>query len=631
MAMVRLTDRQRRILVELSHACAVVTGDMLSSSLGCSKRTIQAEVSHINAVFGRRVITSTNRGYQLDPSAGEDLIDGITTQGDDATNYEHALVRELLFGQSAPTVGDLALSLYGSQSSIERALISAKTLLQRYGLSLNKTNGRLSVSGTPENRKKLVRDMVLQEARDAYSSGYSILSKDLDVEFVSDTLKRAAGEKDAHIEPGYLDELSVNIAITLWQFRSHGALLLEANSLEGETIERQVASIVCQAYEKRWDLQASLSLERVIAAHLKGFVRLDKSRGQTDKLREAGFLDEVAGIIAPAFESYGLPPIRVERLRPISMHIKELLARSPEGQLRGSGIADDIRSSYPFVYEVSLLVAHGISEHFGIKLNTGELGLICVHVGFLIGVEYKSDLQIVVVAGPYQATAAMIRDRLVGRFENRTAVHITDTIDDAIGLKPDLLVTTELTSALPERTVRVSPLFGDRDLERVERRYLEIRRHRELSRRSAIRQYIEDPLFIHDDGTERLDKKQTIKLLSDALKDQHIVSSSFPESVLAREEAASTCFCGKFALPHATTMDAHRTAICTLVSKPGVNWDGTVIHIVMMIAVCESDRSQFVNIFDDLARYLMDERSLQKLIQSTSAEEFREALSSTAL
>ena len=78
-------------------------------------------------------------------------------------------------------------------------------------------------------------------------------------------------------------------------------------------------------------------------------------------------------------------------------------------------------------------------------------------------------------------------------------------------------------------------------------------------------------------------------------------------------------------------MDAHRTAICTLVSKPGVNWDGTVIHIVMMIAVCESDRSQFVNIFDDLARYLMDERSLQKLIQSTSAEEFREALSSTAL
>lgn len=124
-------------------------------------------------------------------------------------------MRELLFGHTAPTIGDLALSLYGSQSSIERALISAKALLQSYGLSLNKANGRLSVSGTPENRKRLVRDMVLQEARDAYSSGYSILSKDLDVEFVSDALKHATGEKNAHIEPGYLDELSVNIAITL--------------------------------------------------------------------------------------------------------------------------------------------------------------------------------------------------------------------------------------------------------------------------------------------------------------------------------------------------------------------------------------------------------------------------------
>ena len=631
MAMVRLTDRQRKILVELSHACAAVTGDMLSSSLGCSKRTIQAEVSHINAVYGRRVIASTNRGYQLDPTAGEDLIDGIVTREDDATNYEHALVRELLFGHTAPTVGDLALSLYGSQSSIERALISAKALLQSYGLSLNKANGRLSVSGTPENRKRLVRDIVLQEARDAYSSGYSILSRDLDVEFVSDALKRATGEKNAHIEPGYLDELSVNIAITLWLFRSHGAFLLEANTPEDETIERQVASIVCQAYERRWGLQASPGLEREIATHLRGFVRVDESRGQADKICEAGFLDEVAGIVAPAFESYGLPPVRVERLRPISMHIRELLARSPRGQLRGGDIADDIRASYPFVYEVSLLVAHGISEHFSIKLNTGELGLICVHVGFLIGVEGKSDLQIVVVAGPYQATAAMIRDKLVGRFESRTTVRIADTIDGAIGLKPDLLVTTELTSALPERTVRVSPLFGDRDLERVERRYLEIRRHRELSRRSAICQYIEDQLFIHDAGTEGLDRTQAIKLLSDALMEQGIVPSTFAESVLAREEAASTCFCGKFALPHATTMDAHRTAICTLVSKSGVDWDGTVIHLVMMIAVCESDRSQFVSIFDDLARYLMDERSLQRLVQSTSAEEFREALSSTAL
>lgn len=81
MAMVRLTDRQRRILVELSHACAAVTGDMLSGSLGCSKRTIQAEVSHINAVYGRRVIASTNRGYRLDPTAGEDLIDGISHKG----------------------------------------------------------------------------------------------------------------------------------------------------------------------------------------------------------------------------------------------------------------------------------------------------------------------------------------------------------------------------------------------------------------------------------------------------------------------------------------------------------------------------------------------------------------------
>ena len=105
-----------------------------------------------------------------------------------------------------------------------------------------------------------------------------------------------------------------------------------------------------------------------------------------------------------------------------------------------------------------------------------------------------------------------------------------------------------------------------------------------------------------------------------------IVSEAFPASVMAREEAASACFNGLFALPHATVMDAHRTVVCTLISDAGVDWDGAVIHLVMMIAVCDTDRSQFSVIFNDLARHLMDKESLYRLTDSTTAEEFRQML-----
>lgn len=74
--MVWLSDRQRRIVMELSRADSAITGDSLSRMLGCSKRTIQSDISRINIASGRRIVNSTNRGYELDSSIDEVLVEG---------------------------------------------------------------------------------------------------------------------------------------------------------------------------------------------------------------------------------------------------------------------------------------------------------------------------------------------------------------------------------------------------------------------------------------------------------------------------------------------------------------------------------------------------------------------------
>ncbi|WP_278590613.1 HTH domain-containing protein [Olsenella uli] len=158
--MVWLSDRQRRIVMELSRADSAITGDSLSRMLGCSKRTIQSDISRINIASGRRIVNSTNRGYELDSSIDEVLVEGFAPAGEEPPFSGHALVRELLLSDSAPTASDLAVRFYSSQSSVARALKRVRSLLEPYDLRLEKTDGRLYVTGTPENRKRFLRDMV---------------------------------------------------------------------------------------------------------------------------------------------------------------------------------------------------------------------------------------------------------------------------------------------------------------------------------------------------------------------------------------------------------------------------------------------------------------------------------------
>lgn len=624
--MVRLSDRQQKIVMELSHADAAVTGDALSHILGCSKRTIQSEISKINAVTDGRVIISTNRGYEFDSSNELLFEDGLYAAREETPFSDHALARELLLSDFVPSAGDLAVRLYSSQSSIERALGRLRPLFAAYGLDLKRSDGVLRVLGSPENRKRLLRDMVLEEAQDACSSGYSMLSEELDVSFVSATLRKALDEKGVFIEPGYLEELSINMAATLWLLRSRLSPLDETESvLSTDATELQIAISLCEAYGRRWHLTISNAVVSSLASHLRGFVRFDDEPLE-DCADESTFFDDVARIIELAFETYGLPPMNHADLTPLVRHTRELIARSPNGQLHGDEIAFEIQSTYPFVYEVSSLVSHGISERFGIDVSTGELGLLCVHLGFLIGVNDSVRLNVVVVAGPYRDTATIIRDRLIGRFGNKMSIAIANSLQEVPGLMPDMLVTTELTNVLPERTVRVSPLFGSRDLARVEKMSGGIQKHGEKAHRKKICRLIEDELFVHDATGEVLDRTQAIEMLSDRLFERGIVSKEFPSSVMRREEAASTCLDGRFALPHATVMDARRTVVCTLVSDAGIDWDGVTIRLVMLIAVSNTDRSQFASLFDGLAHCLMDKESFYKLVASTTAEEFRRTL-----
>ena len=64
-----------------------------------------------------------------------------------------------------------------------------------------------------------------------------------------------------------------------------------------------------------------------------------------------------------------------------------------------------------------------------------------------------------------------------------------------------------------------------------------------------------------------------------------------------------------------------------LLSKRGIVWDSSVIHVVLMIAVSKDDRQEFVELYNRIVKSLCNGAQIAKVIQSDDVEEFMDSLS----
>lgn len=101
-----------------------------------------------------------------------------------------------------------------------------------------------------------------------------------------------------------------------------------------------------------------------------------------------------------------------------------------------------------------------------------------------------------------------------------------------------------------------------------------------------------------------------------------MVKKGFIESVLQREKLSPTCYFDTFAIPHATELNAKHTMCCVALSKKGIPWQDSRVHIVLMIAVRKEDRNEFMELYEAILQSLDSKEKVQEIMKSNSFEEF---------
>ena len=113
-----------------------------------------------------------------------------------------------------------------------------------------------------------------------------------------------------------------------------------------------------------------------------------------------------------------------------------------------------------------------------------------------------------------------------------------------------------------------------------------------------------------------------IRYLSKKFIDIGIASDDFTESVLDRESIAPTSFDNLIAIPHSITSQTTKNCGSVIINDESMQWGFFQVNIIILIGVCNDNRMDFKAIYNGILDSINDAQKVNKLIKSTSLDEF---------
>lgn len=143
-------------------------------------------------------------------------------------------------------------------------------------------------------------------------------------------------------------------------------------------------------------------------------------------------------------------------------------------------------------------------------------------------------------------------------------------------------------------------------------------------------------LLLQEDASE---KQELLKKMATKLYDAHCVTESYMEGILEREEEYPTGLeingIG-IAIPHTDTNKVLKSQICLASLKKPIDFKDMVdktkkieVNIIFMLAMKESN--QQIELLQNIMKLFQNEKTVQKILNSTNEEEVLELLHSNGI
>lgn len=414
-----LTPRMRQIFQILLQEPAAVSVNYLAQKIGVSRRTVQRELESIGAslkAYELTFVSKTGVGIWIEGSREEKerLLAECSTGDDfDVSNREERRKRLIL--EILREKGLRKLFYYSSQFGVSEATVSAdleavEGWLAHHGLLVNRKPGSgISIEGSEESYRRAIRAFInenidTQIVRNVYEEeGYryarfdSLVNSDIGQILDNDVIKRvmecitAMGNDQVLTltENSYIG-LILHISIAINRIQKNEVIESFAEmtedwqkSAEGDD-DYQLAKAIVDKLEEEFQIEIPEVEISYICLHLKG-AKHEKIQWNNKKTLdiENKELQQLVNEMIDAFDPQQAYLMKQDDgfIQGLLAHLQPTLIRLIYGMQIQNPVLEDIKDSYPQMYQSCEKVAKVLEAYTGKKVPEQEIGFLTVHFG----------------------------------------------------------------------------------------------------------------------------------------------------------------------------------------------------------------------------------------------------------
>lgn len=630
-----MTANQEKI-IQLLMRQNYMTAAALARELNVSDRSIRNYIVQICAEYPD-AISSDKNGYHLNrpecfPS-GYEYKDIPQTMDDRIVFLLNLLINTDETHQL--NVFDIADEIYVSASTIRNDLKKIRAMVAGYDLRLVSRGDQFYLQGVEKRRRQLISSLVEKESRIGFTNLTFLQQyyRDIDVFFIKETVTSIFNSHEYFINDYSMNNLITHILIAIDRIKKGNVFHSQTRNLSQTgfkeyALAQEISNTLSEHFKITYNGDEIHDLALLIKARATAFDYQKINYSEVEHFIGEDCYKLVNTLLNEIDARYAINLEQPEFFVRFSLHIHNLIIRAENSLFTKNPLVDEIKKSYPLIFEISVVTASLIRQETGIVLNDDEISYIAFHLGSAIELQEKFSTKINAVL--YCPRYYDFGVKLAAKIENvlNGQILITNIITNEEELlkigQADLILSTisifeNMHSVAKVITINMLSLTKQ-DISALKNFIEDF--HRQKAQKnfySLLNEITCEELF--DSSRKFNSKNDCLNYMCDTLFQKGYVNDNFQSEIMERESLSSTAL-GNFAIPHPLKMNAYKTGIFIMIPKVPILWDDHEVSIILMMCFHPNDRKVFNEVFDSIASIFIDPAKVEQLIQCKNYTDF---------
>ncbi|MHC5248464.1 BglG family transcription antiterminator [Enterococcus sp. LJL90] len=637
-----MKDKQKHLITFLLKQDKPVSAKVTAASLNISPRTVKNYVKEINELSSG-VIQSSNSGYLIDKDLGRKLVsesqNEVNEMPETFTERSNYYLREALIQKRSLNLFQLENELFISESTIRQDIARMNKTYGNADLQFCLRGEEFVIEGNEKERRRLISLLVFEEMPNHFID-LAILAEHFDpadIEIIATAITEVTEESRYSLNEFAYTNLVLHLLILVDSIRHHHTLV--ARETSSVWLEKEKALLVNQLID-RLEVAFSIKLNPSEREELHVLFQANANFVPTNNLAEVEeivgtiLFEQIREIAAEIQETFGISLTDRSFIVPFSLHLSGLIARGKENSFIKNPMVNTIKKDYPIVFTVAVAIAIKLEEFYPFSVTEDEVAYIAMHIAFELENQQQNlyKIRTVLLCPKYMKLDVELYQYLNDNFSHElNIISVISQLSEIQQEEFDLLITTLEVPLSLSQSYQVLPIAPILNRQQKRRLTMEIAELRTYQKRRILLDNFTDFFqekfcYFHPDVTEKHD---LIQLICGNFTRAEIVSESFFEQVLEREQAASTAYDG-IAIPHSIHSAANQTKIALAFLKKPLDWGGQKISLVILPAISKHDKKLFFNIYEALISFFDDPAIYPELLKINSYEKLQEFIQQQA-